>query len=101
MPSNMKSSITESAFGYFENKVVTEYTITNTNGLQASVINYGAAIIKITTPDKNGTAGNVIIGFDSLEGYLQNGHQYFGAIAGRYCNRIANAGFSLNGTAYK
>jgi len=96
----MINGITESWFGNFENKTVTAYTITNANGMQVTVINYGATITRIITPDKNGISGNVIIGFDSLEDYLQNGHQYFGAIIGRYCNRIANAGFSLNEKEY-
>ncbi|MEO6253150.1 MAG: aldose epimerase family protein [Ferruginibacter sp.] len=96
----MINGITESWFGDLEIKTVTAYTITNANGVQVTVINYGATITRIITPDKNGTAGNVIIGFDSLEGYLQNGHQYFGAIIGRYCNRIANAHFSLDGKEY-
>ncbi|MEO7307963.1 MAG: aldose epimerase family protein [Ferruginibacter sp.] len=96
----MINGITEAWFGDIENKTVTAYTITNINGVQVTIINYGATITRIITPDKNGTAGNVIIGFDSLEGYLQNGHQYFGAIIGRYCNRIANAQFSLDGKEY-
>lgn len=96
----MKCSITETPFGEIDNRAVTAYTITNANGLQVVVINYGATITKIITPDKNGTAGNVILGFDSPEGYLKNGHQYFGSIVGRYCNRIAHARFSLDGKEY-
>lgn len=97
----MKRSITEKHFGIFEGKEVTAYTISNANGMEVVVINYGATITAIITPDKNGLAGNVILGFDSLDGYLQNGHQYIGAIVGRYCNRIANARFSVDGTIYQ
>ncbi len=96
----MTKGITETYFGEFENKAISAYTITNANGVEVTVINYGATITKIITPDKNGTAGNVILGFDSLEGYLQNGHQYFGAIIGRYSNRIYNAGFTLDEKEY-
>jgi len=96
----MSRSITEKAFGVFENKPVTEYTVTNENGMQVSVINYGATITKIITADRNGTPGNVILGFDSLDGYFQNSAQYMGCIVGRYCNRIAHARFSLDGKEY-
>jgi aldose 1-epimerase len=98
---HMRSGITKAPFGVFENKAVTAYTLSNGNGVQVAIINYGATIIKIVTPDKNGQPGNVILGFDGLEGYLQNGHQYFGGIIGRYCNRIANARFLLNDKEYK
>ncbi len=97
----MKKGITSAAFGEYEHKPVNAYTITNANGMQVVVINYGATIIKIITADKNGERGNVILGFDSLEGYIQNGHQYFGAVAGRYCNRIVGGKFLLNGEAYQ
>ena len=96
----MKSGITKKPFGIFEDKAITSYTLTNENGMQVEMINYGATLTKIITPDKDGKPGNVILGFDTLEGYLQNGHQYFGSIIGRYCNRIANAGFSLNEKEY-
>ena len=97
----MKGSITEKPFGVIDNKQVTAYTLTNSNGMEVSVINYGATIIRILTPDKNGVKGNVILGFDSLDGYIQNSAQYMGCIVGRYCNRIAHAGFSLDGQSYK
>ena len=97
----MKGSITEKPFGIFENKPVTEYTITNSNGMRVSVINYGATLTRIMTADRNGIPGNVILGFDSLDGYLQNCDQYIGCIVGRYCNRIAGAKFSLDGIEYQ
>ena len=97
---DMKAGITEKPFGRFEDKPVTEYTITNAGGMQVSVINYGGAITKLVTPDKNGTMGDVVTGFESLDGYLQKGVPYFGALIGRYGNRIANAKFSLEGKTY-
>jgi aldose 1-epimerase len=69
-------SITRKPFGHFENKEVTAFTLSNEMGMQVTVINYGATITQIITPDKTGIAGNVILGFDSLEGYIQNGHQF-------------------------
>ncbi len=97
----MKKGITKNAFGNFEDKAVTAYTICNENNMQVTVINYGATITQIITPDKNGIAANVILGFDMLEGYIQNGHQYHGCIVGRYCNRIANSKFNLDGIDYR
>ncbi len=97
----MKKGITVKTFGEFESKPVNAYCITNDNGMQVELINYGATIIKLITPDKNGIPGNIILGFDSLEAYLKNGHQYFGAIVGRYCNRIAAAKFVLNEKEYQ
>lgn len=97
---NMISGITEKPFGSFESKPVTEYTLTNNNGMQVSALNYGATITKIITNDKQGNPGNVLSGFDSFDEYLQNGNQYNGSIVGRYCNRIGNARFELDGKEY-
>lgn len=96
----MKQGITKQYFGNFENKPVTAYTISNENGTQVTVINYGAAIIQIITSDKEGIPGNVILGFDSLDGYIKNGHQFHGCVVGRYANRIANSKFTLDGEEY-
>jgi len=97
---DMKAGITERSFGTFEQKPVTEYTITNAHGMQVGVINYGGAITKLMVPDKNGMPGDVVTGFESLDGFLQKGVPYFGALIGRYGNRIANAKFTLDGKTY-
>src|SRR5262245_54576188 len=99
--SDMKAGITEKPFGTFEQKPVTEYTITNSHGMQVSVINYGGTVTKLITPDKSGNMGDVVTGFESLEGFLQKGDPYFGALIGRYGNRIANGKFTLDGTTYQ
>jgi aldose 1-epimerase len=93
-------SIKEIFWGNFENKPVTEYTITNNNGMEVGIINYGGAITKIITPDKDGNRANITTGFETLEGYLQKENPYFGALIGRYGNRIANATFTLGGIKY-
>lgn len=95
-----KPTITEKPFGNFEGKAITEYTLTNSNGMQVGIINYGGAITKLITPDKSGTMGDVITGFESLDGFLQNGNPFFGALIGRYGNRIANGKFTLDGKEY-
>jgi aldose 1-epimerase len=96
----MKAGITEAPFGTFEQKPVTEYTITNANGMSVSVINYGGTVTKLITPDKNGAMGDVVTGFASLDGFLQKGDPFFGALIGRYGNRIANGKFMLDGKSY-
>src|SRR5690242_21021688 len=95
-----KPSITEKAFGNYENNPVTEYTITNSSGMQVSILNYGGTVTKIVTPDKNNKMGDVVLGFESLDGYLQKGNPYLGSLVGRYANRIANAKFTLDGKTY-
>ena len=98
--STMKISITEKPFGTFEGNAVTEYTLTNANGMQVSILNYGGTVRKIITKDKEGKDGDVILGYDSLAGYLQKGNPYFGCLVGRYGNRIAKGHFTLDGTTY-
>lgn len=79
---------------------VTRFTLVNKNGMVVKCIEYGAIITEIHAPDKDGKFADVALGFDKLEGYL-GGHPYFGTNAGRCANRIANAGFVLEGKAYK
>ncbi len=97
---SIKKRITEKPFGNYENKPVTEYTLTNEKGMQISVINYGGAVTRIITPDKEGKMGDVVTGFESLDGFMQNGVPYFGALIGRYGNRIGNAKFTFGGKEY-
>lgn len=92
--------ITKQPFGEFEGKAVTEYTIANPGGMKVSIINYGGTVTRLLVPDKNGETGDVILGFDTLSGYLQKGMPYFGALIGRYGNRIAKGKFTLDGKEY-
>lgn len=107
-PEQNESSDTTSAFtvdkkpfGSIEDQEITLYKLSNKNGFAVEIINYGAAVVSILAPDKNGAFGDVVLGFDSLAGYLQEGNPYFGCIAGRYANRIAKAQFTLNGATYQ
>ena len=93
-------SITEKPFGNFNGEAITAYTITNPSGMQVSIINYGGTITKLMTKDKAGNLGDVVLGYDSLSGYLQKGNPYFGALIGRYGNRIAKGKFTLDGKQY-
>ena len=76
------------------------YTLRNASGLEARIMTYGAILVSLKVPDRNGVPADVNLGFDDLEGYLGT-HPYFGAIIGRYGNRIAKARFTLDGVEYK
>lgn len=75
------------------------YSLTNVNGVTVKITNYGGIVTSILVPDKNGNLGDVVLGYDNLEGYLKN-NPYFGCIVGRYGNRIARGKFTLNGKTY-
>ncbi len=78
---------------------VTLYTLTNTNGMTIKVMDYGGIITSLTVPDRDGSFGDVVLGFESLQPYL-DGHPFFGALVGRYGNRIGGAKFILDGQEY-
>ncbi|HZR29194.1 MAG TPA: aldose epimerase family protein, partial [Terriglobales bacterium] len=82
-----------------EGQPVDIYTITNSQGIEVRVINLGGAITSLLAPGKDGKQNNIVLGFDDLEGYLVN-RPHFGAIIGRYTNRIANGKFTLDGVEY-
>ncbi|HEX6504335.1 MAG TPA: aldose epimerase family protein [Terriglobales bacterium] len=75
------------------------YTLTNSHGIEVRVTNFGGIVTSLRVPDKNGKLADIVLGFDNLDGYLEN-KPYFGAIIGRYANRIANGKFTLDGHEY-
>jgi aldose 1-epimerase len=77
------------------------YFLRNKNGLETAITNYGARIVTLIVPDKSGQATDVVVGFDSLQGYLDSTETYHGAIVGRYANRIAKGRFNLDGRTYQ
>jgi len=79
---------------------VTLYTLTNSHGLRARVMDYGVILVSLEVPDRNGKLADVTLGFDDPEPYLSK-NPFFGAIAGRYANRIGRATFTLDGVEYK
>lgn len=95
-----KYTMTNKPWGELGNDKITEYSITNPNGMVVKIINYGGTVTSIMVPDKNGKLGDVVLGYDSLGGYLQKGNPYMGCLVGRYANRIANARFTLDGKTY-
>lgn len=99
-PASGAYHLTKQPFGSFEGKAVTQYTLRNPAGMEVSILDYGGTVTRLLTKDRRGRNGDVVLGYSTLDGYLQKGNPYFGALVGRYANRIANARFSLNGNTY-
>jgi len=96
-----KPGIKRSTFGKMsDGQTIDLYTLTNKNGMQVGIINYGGRVVSIRVPDRQGQMADVVLGFDNLDGYLGN-NPYFGAIVGRYANRIAKGRFTLDSVEYK
>ena len=99
-PSQPNTGIEKAAYGILpDGRPVDMYTLRNENGMTLRITNYGGTIVSWTAPDRNGVYQDVVLGCDSLSGYLK-GTPYFGAIIGRYGNRIAKGKFTLGTTTY-
>jgi aldose 1-epimerase len=93
--------VTVKAFGRTaDGRSVELFTLTNKNGMQVALSNYGAMVVNLLVPDRNGKFADVSLGFDSLKPYFTKS-PYFGCIAGRYANRIAKGHFNLDGKTYQ
>ena len=77
------------------------YTLSNSHCMEVKIITYGGIIQALNVPDRDGDLRNVVLGFDNLDDYVNNNSPYFGAIIGRYANRIAEGEFTLDGTTYQ
>ena len=96
--SNTRSQIAD--FGELNGVLVKEITLQNAQGASVKIITYGAAILALMVPDRNGTLTDVVLGFDNLEGYLQKSNRFFGAVIGPVANRISNGEFQIEGVLY-
>jgi aldose 1-epimerase len=95
-----KGQISQQPFGQTKDGVaVNLYTLRNSKGAEAAICNYGGLVISLKVPDRNGQFGDVVLGYDNLAGYLKD-TPYFGALIGRYGNRIAKGKFTLDGKEY-
>ena len=94
------AGVSSESFGEVAGEAVERYTLTNDNGMSVSVLTYGAIVQSIVVADRDGTMGDVALGFDTIEEYVEQS-PYFGAIVGRYANRIAKGTFVLDGETYK
>jgi aldose 1-epimerase len=98
----MQASIQQADFGRLpDGTPVRIYTLNNRNRVEARITNYGGIIVSLRVPDRNGDLADVVLGFDSLAEYLANPSPYFGALIGRYANRIAQGRFHLDGLEYR
>ena len=96
-----QGTITKTSFGKTDTgKNIDLYTLRNTHGVEATITNYGGIVVSLKVPDRSGKFDDVVLGFKELDGYLKPG-PYFGALIGRYGNRIAKGHFTLNGVEYK
>ncbi len=96
------TQVTRGDFGKTSDGTPVEiYTLTNENGVEARIITYGGRVVSLKVPDRKGAMGDVVLGLDSMEGYTANAGPFFGALVGRYANRIGGARFTLGGVEYK
>jgi aldose 1-epimerase len=95
-----KASVNSASFGELPGgPALTIYTLTNLNGIEVRTIPYGAILVSVRIPDKTGRLDDIVLGFDGIDGYAGT-HPYFGAVVGRYANRIANGRFTLDGRTF-
>jgi aldose 1-epimerase len=94
-----KPGITKAAFGAVDGRSVEIYTLTNSKGMEARIMTYGGTVVSLKVPDRNRKLADVVLGYDSLGDY-QRSTFYFGALIGRYGNRIAKGRFSIDGKEY-
>jgi aldose 1-epimerase len=96
-PTSAAGTVTKKPFGQSRDRQPVElYTLTNSHGMRAAAMTYGGILVELTAPDRKREYANVVLGFDSLDPYL-GGHPLFGALVGRYANRIGGARFVLDG----
>jgi len=96
----MAGQATSASFGHTaDGQDVQIVTLTNSHGMRARVMSYGAALQSLLVPDRNGKLADVVLGYDTLQGYLDR-RQYLGSTVGRYANRIAHGQFTLDGKSY-
>jgi aldose 1-epimerase len=99
--SSTRSNVKQESYGKMpDGTQVDRYTLTNANGMEAGIITYGGALVKLTAPDKSGKLADVVLAMDDLDG-MRKQDAFFGALIGRYGNRIGKAQFTLDGQTYK
>jgi aldose 1-epimerase len=99
-PTTVAPTLPTSSFGKVaDGKEAVLYVLKNKNGMEAAITNFGADLVSLKAPDRQGKLADVVLGYDQASGY-ENGKAYFGGTIGRYGNRIAKGKFTLNGTTY-
>ncbi|HEY0777374.1 MAG TPA: aldose epimerase family protein [Gemmatirosa sp.] len=101
-PARQQPGVTRAPFGTLpDGRAVERFTLTNAHGITLQAMTYGGIITSIRTPDRSGHFDDIVLGFDSAAGYPLGKSPYFGAIVGRYANRIANGRFTVDGQSYQ
>jgi aldose 1-epimerase len=99
-PGTPETAIQKEPFGTTpDGQAVEIYTLRNDKGAEARIMTYGGILVSLKVPDKSGQMGDVVLGYDNLDSYIRKS-PYFGALIGRYGNRIARGHFTLDGTEY-
>ena len=94
-------AVEQEAFGTMpDGRQVDVFSLTNGNGIRARIITLGGAMVSLETPDRDGRVADIVLGYGDLDGYLSKGNPYFGALIGRFGNRIAGGRFTLDGKEY-
>jgi aldose 1-epimerase len=94
------STVTRQSFGKMPDGVPVDIYTLKDGQVEARITNYGGILVSLKTPDRKGQSADIVLGFDSLDGYTAGNKAFFGAIIGRYANRIAHGAFELNGKKY-
>src|SRR5580658_987341 len=104
MTTEAKTKVTSQPFGKLPDGTPVEIFTLNSGAYEARIATYGGIVVSLKAPDRNGKAVDVVLGFDSVDGYVDNfngpADAFFGAIIGRYANRIAHGSFTLHGNKY-
>ena len=93
-------SVTKASFGTMPDGTAVDVYTLKSDAIEARITTYGARLVSLQTADKNGNMGNVVLGYDSVKGYLDDPGPHFGAIVGRYGNRLAKGTFTVEGKTY-
>ncbi len=96
----VKHPVPENFSTVISGKQVSLYTLVNDNGIRVDITNFGGRIVSLLTPDKDGVFDDIVTGYHNIDGFVNSGEAYFGALIGRFGNRIANAQFSIDGNIY-
>ena len=100
-PEVSTTKVTRADFGKMpDGTPVSIFALTNAKGVEARIIEYGGILVSMKVPDRSGALGDVVLGHDTLADYLADSKTYFGALIGRYANRIGGASFTLDGVKY-
>jgi aldose 1-epimerase len=101
LASHLEAKVTKSEFGNMPDGTKVEIYTLEEGAIRARIMTYGARLVSLEVPDRNGKVADIVLGYESLAGYTADPKSYFGAIVGRYGNRIAHASFTLDGKRYQ